>query len=146
MIGKINQFLLDSSGSNLSVIITSIIASVLTTLLMAILLILTKKLYKGFEITINYLKVKINYIKRRGIRLNIIKIIKGNRNRFKKIITEYNKDKNSYNFIVDGELRKLKYLTSSQNKIRSKIISDNKEKIEEDKRKFEDILKLAKNV
>ena len=147
---RIKEFLLDSNATNLSVIITSILTTAITTLLAVILKNIYDILKKYCKKFYEWIKFKIILARRRGFSLNILKTIKINRKRFNDIVSKYDKDKNIYNFRIDEEFKKIKYLSKSQKKIRDKIINENKEKIENEikdlNKRMVDAMKNAVNL
>lgn len=137
---KIIEFLKDDSATNFSVIITAIISTFLIGLISSFFkraVIMLKDIsIKGYK----WVKFNVIKYKKKG---NIIKRIKASRRSFYAIYEEYEKDKNSYNTVINNRLKNLKYLSKKQKKIRNNIISENKEKItKEDKVIKENLVKL----
>lgn len=130
--GAIKEFLSDNTASNLNVIITAIISTILTTFIITV----AEKVWNKIKITFNkakkYIKNKVNEFKSKKIA----------RKKFKKIYSEYQKDKNSYTLEKELQLNfTLKYLTKKQKRIFEIIREENKDILGKEYEKIVDRMK-----
>lgn len=116
----IKEFLYDSTATNLNVIITAVISTIVT----AVLINLSKTIWEKFkEIctkTVNYIKNKFRELKSF---INCQKI-------YKRICKEYKRDKSSYTLNTETQLMFInKHLTKKQRKVAKMIKKENEDTV-----------------
>jgi hypothetical protein len=135
-VGTIKEFLSDNSSSNLNVIITAIISSILTTFIIMI----SGKVLNKFKILSNkakqYIKHKVNEFKSK---INA-------RQQFKRLYKEYQKDKSSYTLEKEFQsMFTLKYLTKKQKRKYEIIREENKDTVGKQIKEINDRMKETVN-
>ncbi len=132
---KITDFLNDSSSTNLNVIITAIVATILTTILISFsrkAWLIARNLYsKGSN------KAKEVFVS--------TKDVFSDRKSFRMFYKDYKSKKIQYNFEEELKLMEMNNLSNKQEKIRQKILKENREVVKKDLKRINEIINKYKS-